>query len=166
MPIPQTRRELTDLVESTYTKLEVDLDTAGPDVADLPCVDEWTVNDLLAVRAWWTEKILEWIESGRSGEQPITPAPGYKWKETPRLNADIVRTSASEPYEMIRSRLEAGFEEVLGTIRVLSDRELLEVGVFAWAGKWPISRWLSINTARQYSTARTLIRRALRESPM
>ena len=52
----------------------------------------------------------------------------------------------------------------MGLIASLSDAELLEVGAFEPAGKWPIARWLSINTARQYSTARTFIRRAVRAS--
>ena len=32
-------------------------------------------------------------------------------------------------------------------IDALDDRELLEVGVFDWAGKWPISRWISLKEA-------------------
>ena len=45
----------------------------------------------------------------------------------------------------------------------LDDRELLESAVFEWAGpKYPVRRWLSLNTSRQYETARTLIRRTLR----
>jgi hypothetical protein len=52
---------------------------------------------------------------------------------------------------------------VLSTIDSLSDPELLEAGAFEWAGKWPLARWISINTARQYDTARTFIRRALRQ---
>jgi hypothetical protein len=52
---------------------------------------------------------------------------------------------------------------VLATIDGLDDTQLLEVGVFEWAGRYPISRWISLNTARQYTTARTFIRRALRE---
>ena len=59
--------------------------------------------------------------------------------------------------------MERGFERVMRTIDSLDDRELLDVGVFGWAGKYPISRWISINTARQYATARTFIRRSLRE---
>jgi hypothetical protein len=47
-------------------------------------------------------------------------------------------------------------------IEELDDRELLEVGAFPWAGKYPIARWISLNTARQYTTARTYVRRALR----
>jgi hypothetical protein len=117
----------------------------------------------LAVRVWWTEKVLDWIEAGQRGETPTTPAAGYRWRETPRLNAEIVKESQRESYRSIRARLERGYQRVMPTIKSLDDHELLEVGVFPWAGKYPLSRWISINTARQYTTARTLIRRALRE---
>ena len=132
-------------------------------MGNLPCVDGWTVKDLLAVRVWWTENVVGWIETGRSGEVPITPAAGYKWQETPRLNADIVRAAQRESYRSIRKRLERGFAKVLDLIDELSDTELLEVGTFPWAGKYPISRWISLNTVRQYTTARTFVRRAIRE---
>jgi hypothetical protein len=48
---------------------------------------------------------------------------------------------------------------VLAKVGELNDRQLLAPHVFDWAGKWPISRWIAINTARQYTTARTYIRR-------
>lgn len=133
--------------------------TAG----SLACVDDWTVKDLLAVRVWWTENVIDWIEAGQRGEVPLTPAEGYRWKETPRLNADIVKKSRRESYRSLRKRLERGYERVMRTIDKLDDRELLGVGVYEWAGRYPLSRWLSINTARQYTTARTYVRRALRE---
>jgi hypothetical protein len=163
MPIPRTRAELTDLTRSAFEKLRAELETAGGRAGSIPCVDDWTVKDLLAVRAWWTERVIDWIEAGRRGETPITPAKGYRWSETPRLNADVVRAARRESYASLRARLERGFERVLRTIDSLDDRELLGVGAFAWAGKYPLSRWISINTARQYVTARTFIRRALRE---
>lgn len=162
MPIPHTRKELIDLVTSSFTRLREELDGAEPDLPNLPCIDEWSVKDLLAVRAWWTERVVDWIEAGRRGEKPVTPAQGYRWNETPRLNADVVRAAREESYQTIRARLERGFERVLSTIDALDDSELLEVGTFRWAGKWPISRWISINTARQYSTARAFIRKAAR----
>ncbi len=162
MAIPVSRAELTDLVRSSFEKLQDELDEAGPGVGDLNCVDELTIKDLLAVRAWWTEHVIEWVEAGRRGETPVLPAEGYRWKETPRLNRDIVARSKRESYRSIRGRLAQGYERVMLTIDFLDDRELLDVGVFPWAGKHPISRWISINTARQYSTARTFVRRALR----
>jgi hypothetical protein len=162
MPIPKTRRELIDLVDESATKLLQAIDDAEPSVADLPCIDEWSVKDLLAVRLWWTEHVLEWIDAGRRGEIPALPAPGYAWNETPRLNNDIVIASQAESYASIRRRLKRGIERVRSAIDELDDRELLEAGVFEWAGRWPIARWISINTARQYTTARTHIRKAQR----
>jgi hypothetical protein len=163
MAIPNTRAELRDQTCSTFEKLRSELEAAGPRVGGLICVDEWSVKDLLAVRAWWTENVIDWIEAGRRGEIPTTPAGGYRWNETPRLNADVVEAARRESYRSVLARLERGFERTVRTIDALDDTELLEVGVFKWAGKYPISRWISINTARQYTTARTFIRRALKE---
>ncbi len=163
MPIPTTRAELTDYVRSTFEKLRADLDSAGPRLGCIHCIDDWSVKDLLAVRAWWTENVINWIETGQRGDYPVTPAEGYRWKETPRLNADVVKKSKRESYRSIRHRLENGFERVIATIESLDDHELLDAGAFEWAGKYPVSRWISINTARQYTTARTFIRRAMRE---
>ena len=162
MPIPQTRQELTQQVTDAFSKLRAELDGVDADAGELPCVDEWSVKDLLAVRAWWTESVVSWIEAGRRGEALPLPAPGYAWNETPRLNADVVAAARAQPLRKIRARLEKGVERVLATIDALDDRELLEAGAFAWAGKWPIARWISMNTARQYTTARSFIRGALR----
>lgn len=155
---------LVDLVSTSYTKLAKELEAVGPDRAELPCVDTWTIRDLLAVRVWWTEHVVDWIEAGRQGESLTLPAPGYRWNETPRLNATIVEECTAESYESLFERLTRGVERVLATIDALDDRELLDVGVFGWAGKWPIARWISINTARQYTTARTYVRRAMRQA--
>ena len=163
MPIPKSRADLRESVQTTYVKLAAELDVAGPRAGSLPCVDDWTIKDLLAVRLWWTEQVVAWIEAGRRGETPVTPAEGYRWKETPRLNADIVRRSRRQSYRSIREQLQRGYEQVVSTIDELNDRELLDVGVFAWAGKYPVARWLSINTARQYTTARTFVRRARKD---
>ncbi len=163
MPIPTTRSELEEQVRSSFAKLKDELDSAGPKIGKLPCVDDWSVKDLLAVRVWWTASVIDWIEAGRRGDVPVTPAEGYRWNETPRLNADIVKQSRRESYRSLREKLYRGYERVMSTIDSLDDHELLDIGAFDWAGKYPLSRWLSINTARQYTTARTFVRRALRE---
>jgi len=164
MPIPKTRAELTSQIRSSYAKLRTELDEAGSGIAKLPCVDDWSVKDLLAVRTWWTEHVINWVEAGIRGETPTTPAPGYRWSETPRLNTDVVIKNRRESYHSIRAGLKKGYRRVMETIDSLDDTELLEVGVFPWAGKYPISRWISINTTRQYLTARKYIRRAIREN--
>lgn len=162
--IPQSRDHLLDMVQTSFAKLADELDAAGPDVAALPCVDDWSVKDLLAVRAWWTESVVRWIDEGREAESLELPAAGYRWQETPRLNAAIVEQAREQAYEQIVARLHAGYRQVLATIDGLDDHELLDPRAFSWAGKYPIARWISLNTARQYTTARTFIRRALKRA--
>ncbi len=79
MPIPRRREELVGQITAAWTKLRDELDAAGPRIAGLPCVDGWSVKDLL-----------------------------YGWRETPRLNADIVRKARRESYASLRRRLEDG----------------------------------------------------------
>lgn len=164
MPMPKSRAELQDEVRSSYAALEETLEAAGVRAGGVDCVDGWSVKDLLAVRAWWTERVVDWVEQGLSGQAPVTPAEGFRWSETPQLNARTVRETRRESYRSIRGRLDDGYERLLRLIDRLGDAELLNVGAFAWAGKYPVSRWLSINTTRQYTTARTHIRRAMKRT--
>ncbi len=162
--IPRTRAQLVDQIETAWSKLEAELDAAPEGIGDVVCVDDWTVRDMLAVRAWWTHSGVDWIEAGRKGANGVAlelPAPGYRWSETPRLNASIVEQSAERSLAEVEADLRAGVDRVRAVIRSLDDRELCEVGAFGWTGKWPVCRWLSINTARQYVTARTYLRRAV-----
>ncbi len=161
MAIPSTRAELVDAMASNFAKLRVELDHGGPRLGSLHCVDTWSVKDLLVVRAWWSEAVVDWIAAGQRGETSETPAPNYRWRDTPRLNADIVQRAARTSYKRTRERLEQAFDAAIATTNALDDRELLKPEMFTWAGKYPIARWLSMNTARQYATARTLIRKAV-----
>ena len=164
MSIPRTRRELLDQLVPAWEKLDRELDNAGPDIGDLPCVDDWSVKDLLAVRVWWTGRTSDWIEAWRKGETPSLPKQGFKWKETPRLNNEIVELCEEESYEDIVRMLKVNFYRIRSLIDDLSDEELVDVGYFPQAGNFPVCRWISINTTRQYLTARTYIRKAIREA--
>ena len=162
MAIPKTRRELLDQLVPAWQKLEAEIESAGPDVGDLPCVDDWSIKDLLAVRVWWTGSVIDWIEAWKEGESPVTPKEGYKWQETPRLNSDIVSESKHKTYEDIVKQLKLNYYRIITTIKKLDEPELVDVGHFPQAGRYPVCRWISINTTRQYLTARTFIRKAVR----
>lgn len=164
MPIPKTRAELVAQLEMSYGKLRSEIDRGGPRLGSMHCIDDWSVKELLAVRAWWTENVVAWVVEWREGRSPVTPAPGYRWKETPRLNNDIAQRAKRESYAAVRARLDQAYSKVIELVDSLSDHELLETGVFPGAGSYPVRRWISLNTVRQYTTARSFIRRAIRES--
>jgi hypothetical protein len=52
MPIPTSREGLLNQLELSYARLETVLTRRGDAIGHLPCVDDWTVKDVLAVRAW------------------------------------------------------------------------------------------------------------------
>lgn len=162
MAIPKTRKELLEQLVPAWEKLEKELEVAGSEIGDLPCVDDWTVKDLLAVRVWWTGSVIDWVEAWRRGENPELPKKGYQWKETPRLNDDIVSESKEKEYARIVSQLKLNYYRLIDVIKNLTDAELVDVGHFEQAGSYPVCRWISINTTRQYMTARTYIRKAVR----
>lgn len=162
MPIPTTRQELIDTVSLEVSKLDDELQSGGRQLGNLHCIDEWNVKQLLAIRAWWSGALTDWIHAGLNGESPVTPAPGFSWKQTPELNSKIASRAKKKSYTAILSDLRIQQRRVLGAIDDLDDHQLLERGAFDWAGTMPLIRWIAINSARQYQTARQLIRKAKR----
>ena len=51
MPIPTSRKQLVEMVESSFKRLDLELRGAGRKIGELECTDNWTIKDLLAVRA-------------------------------------------------------------------------------------------------------------------
>ncbi len=162
MPIPTTRAELLAAITSTYDKLQADLDRVDARTSKEICVDDWSIADLLVVRTRWAEMVVEWIEAGVRGEVPETPAPGYRWKDTPRLNNDLIAAAPRRSWKARRAEFVASHDAVVDAVAGLSKHQLERVGVFEWAGKWPITRWVSISTATGYTSARKYVRAVLR----
>lgn len=164
MAIPKTRSELLEQLVPAWEKLDRELDAVGPDVGDLTCVDDWSVKDLLAVRVWWTGAVIDWIEAWKRGEEPVLPKEGYGWQETPKLNNDIVARSRSDTLESTVTQLKVNYYRIISAIQKLTDAELVDIEYFHQAGRYPVCRWISINSTRQYLTARTYIRKAVRQA--
>ncbi len=163
MPIPTTRSQLTSAMDTAYDKLGLDLDRVTAATAKACCVDDWTVIDLITVRTWWANSVVGWIEAGQRGETPPTPAPGYTWKQTPQLNREvIVAAPRRRSWKRVRAELGAGHDAVHRTLQSLRDEELERAGVFDWAGRWPVLRWVSIATTTGYVSARKYVRALLR----
>ena len=161
--IPKNRIDLIDLIQINFQKLDEELKHSDSEIQNSYIEGDWTVKELLAIRCWWTEAVIKWVKSGQNGRVPVTPTREYSWKETPKLNQEIAANSKSVPYETIRKKLRRSYLNLFKLIDSLDDRELLDKGVFEWAGdSWPISRWISVNTARQYATARSYVRKIKR----
>ena len=164
MPIPKNREDLVVSIREQFQKLAQTLDKCGPGFGSAAVTEEWDVKQLLAIRAWWSKAVVDWVQEGKDGEIPETPGLGFSWKDTPELNNVIAAKAKRKSYKAVREDLLRQYQRVMELATALSESELFEKGVFQWTGTMPVARWLSINTARQYQTANTLIRRLLKQT--
>ena len=166
MPGPSSRAELLTDLDLAFGRLEEELEGGGSRLGsrfgNLICIDSWTVKDVLSVRTWWTEAVVGWTVEGLGGEVAVMPHEDFSWKQTPALNESIVAKTHRQSYKRTRMLLQQAYASVALTVDLLSDEQLLLVGQFQWADNWPVSRWLAINTTRQYVTARSLICKAIK----
>lgn len=126
--------------------------------------DGWTVHDLVAHLVEWEQMFLAWYRDGLAGRTPAMPAPGYTWKETPRLNREIRAKYARRSTKSVLAAFAASYDEVLALVKSLRERELLEVGVYAWTKKLPLAAYIGPNTASHYATASKIMKRWTKRS--
>jgi hypothetical protein len=126
--------------------------------------DDWTVNDLVAHLAEWHFLLLGWYDDGLKGATPVLPAPGYTWRETPRLNRAIWAKHRARSMAVVRDDFDAGYRRILDIVEALPANHLIMPGHFAWTGQHPLATYIGPNTASHYRFASRAITRWLRHS--
>jgi hypothetical protein len=126
--------------------------------------DGWTVNDLVAHLAEWQRMFLGWYREGLEGVKPRIPAPGYKYREIPKLNRAIWAKYRTSAVAEVQKDFESSYREILDLVDKLPPASLLKPGKFAWTGQNPLTTYLGANTASHYRFATKVLRRWLRDS--
>ena len=62
MPTPPSRQELIEQVESALATLRGEMNKLGADAGPHRCVATWSVKNLRAFRAWWTERVRATVD--------------------------------------------------------------------------------------------------------
>ncbi|MBL8164964.1 MAG: ClbS/DfsB family four-helix bundle protein, partial [Anaerolineae bacterium] len=84
------KEKLLDLMRSEFAFAQRTLLLIPENQLDTPGIDgEWSVRDALAHMVAWQRLALDWVSTAQRGEKPIMPAPGYRWSEIDKLNADM-----------------------------------------------------------------------------
>jgi hypothetical protein len=125
--------------------------------------DGWTIKDLFAHLTEWHEMFLGWHRQGLAGEDPVMPADGYKWNQTPALNHAIQRRHKNKSRKKVRAEFDESYEEILSLAKKLTEKQLLTPGYFPWTKKHPLTSYLAPNTCMHYRTATKILKRWLRQ---
>lgn len=156
------KQDLLDAIQLERAKLDDLLAQLTPNQMTRPGVTKggWTVKDVLAHLLEWQQMNLDWYAAGVRGEMPALPAPGFTWREIPRLNEAIYQKHRARALADILREYHANHERMVTLIQTLSDEDLVTLRRYAWTGpSWTLSDYMRANTAAHYLWAHTRIRR-------
>ena len=165
MPLPETRQELLDKLETAYRQLDMEFDDISEFDGQIKHLEGLTSPaDQIAHQLGWGECLLRWDATEESGRAPDMPATGYKWSEIRQLADSFYDEWRGTSLTDLRAEFAALRDRIREWIASLSDDELFSIGARDWAGdKWPIVKWIQVNTIAPYAAARTKIRGWKRE---
>jgi len=124
----------------------------------------WSVKDILAHLSEWQQMNLDWYAAGLRGEKVHMPAPGYTFRDLPRLNHMIYRKHHRRSLQNVLEDFNVHHDRIIALIRSLSDADLTTPGWYPWTGpSWTLSDYLRASTAAHYLWARTRIRHWIRK---
>jgi hypothetical protein len=161
MPLPKNKSELLKNVKDSFQKLDSEFDDISKMASRKKEIKGGiSACDVLAYQIGWGQLLLGWEKSERSGKTPFMPAKGYKWNELGRLAEFFYDEHRGETLENLRRKFKKTVNEVSAMIDELPENELFKPKQRQWTGgKWPMVKWIQINTVAPYSSARTKLRR-------
>ncbi len=161
MPLPETKKELLKRLNEACNKLEMEYAEIEEKASREKRIEgEGSPADLLAYQIEWGRLLLSWEEAEQKGKTLEMPAKGYKWNELGQLAESFYnKHNKTGMHELL-----VEYGRIVGSIKAmiqgLDENELFEIGKRKWAGdKWPIVKWIQVNTIAPYRSARTKIRR-------
>jgi hypothetical protein len=160
MPRPTTKDQLISESQKEYAALEQFLATLTAEQMIQPGVlGEWSVKDTIAHLLEWQQMFLGWYAAGLRGENPPTPAVGYKWSQLPALNQVIYEKYRLQTLDDILARFRDTHWRVTELLQSLSQEELFASGRYLWARKNALASYLTSITSSHYRWARTELRK-------
>jgi hypothetical protein len=157
MPLPASRIELLTSLRDAATKLDAEFD----DFADPRAVDTHGVSpaDRLGYQIGWGRLLLGWDTAEREGRFVPMPAQGFAWHELGGLAQQFYVQHREWSVVGLRCELGCVVDEIAEWVGTMSDQEVFAIGQREWAGeKWPVVKWIQVNTIAPYRSARTKIR--------
>ncbi|MBV1820324.1 ClbS/DfsB family four-helix bundle protein [Anaerosalibacter bizertensis] len=122
-----------------------------------------TPSQMIAYQLGWMNLILSWDEDELNGKEVITPSPNYKWNKLGGLYASFYAEYESYSLSALQKQFNEVLEKFIDWFNNFSDEEVFNQDVRKWASsttsRWPICKWVHINTVAPFKSFRTRIRK-------
>lgn len=164
MPRPTSKAELITAASAEFQKLNQSIALCrGPvllDIAWQAPIENQSRNtrDVLCHLYEWHRLLMGWVDQGSAGIAPEMPAPGYNWRQTPQLNADIWAKHRNTTYPEARTAVQLSHEQVMTLAEGYSNDELFNKGVFSWTRAATLGSLFISATSSHYVWAQKTIK--------
>lgn len=123
----------------------------------------WSAKDTLAHLHEWHRMVLNWYAAGLRGENPQTPAEGYKWSQLPELNQRIYERYRDLPLEDVLGLFRASHRETQDLITGLSEHDLFTRGLYPWMRENTLAAYFTSNGSSHYNWALKELRKGIKK---
>lgn len=160
MAVPESKKELLDEIEKSYSKLRKELEGISEDnlrkmMEGHVKNTEITVLNLVSYLIGWWELVLKW-NRGDSENLEYLPENGYKWNELWKLAEKFYEDYKEYSYKELLKILESIVEKIIELIQSLENNKLYGS---TWYKKYSRWRMIQLNTASPYKNAYSRIRK-------
>jgi hypothetical protein len=163
MPRPSTKNQLIELAEREFAALEKQIASLPP-LENLPAStpENWSPVDFIAHLWEWHKMLFGWYEAGCRGENPPTPAPGYKWSQLPALNLEIYQKHQGRPMKIVMEELRESHRRLMDLVRSLPEEILFTSGRFTWTRTNTLGAYIVSVGSSHYLWAKKEIQKSLK----
>ena len=132
MPIPQNKNELIDAIQSTYDKLEKDINRIPLTI----CMKKemsghakdtlMSPYQLIAYLVGWADLVIDWNKKIEAGKDVHFPAENFKWTELGDLAQKFYTDYPDHDFNGIKKLLQQRVKKILDIIDSKTNKELYE----------------------------------------
>ncbi len=160
----KNKKELIEEIEKTAQLFISEFDTVKENDKNknFEGIDR-TPAQMIAYQLGWMNLVMGWDKEELEGKEVITPTQAYKWNKLgelyERFYEDYNEYSLFELKELFRNCT----EQIIIWLNNFPEDELFSQDARKWASstpsKWPVWKWVHINTVAPFKTFRTKIRK-------
>ncbi|OIQ36076.1 MAG: hypothetical protein BM558_14285 [Roseobacter sp. MedPE-SW] len=157
-----TQSDLLAVTQKEFAKLEKLIAGIAPENALRKREEETSIKDVIAHRAHWIELFLGWYADGQADKEVHFPAPGYKWSELKRYNADLRQAQSDLDWVGAKDMLRRNYTRLETFIADHSEQDLYAGPMKGGKNAWTPGRWAEAAGPSHFRSAAKYIRAALK----
>lgn len=125
--------------------------------------------DILAYQIGWGKLLLQWYQAGITNTTCVMPGEGFDSWDYTNIALHFYHQYAKLSPEQLKQEFETVVQKIISiTEKEYSLGQLEKTGVWTWCTlqsgkKWPLSKWITVNTVAPYKRAQALLKKRCSE---